>query len=118
MSTITLKAKSSSGTPYNVKFEVSDTITVHCNCKAGNFGKLCKHKASFLSGDVGMLFDLTQTPALNELLKHLKQSEYVNLQQELLNAKKAVEMAKKQEKKVRQTVERTLKEGILLTSED
>ena len=118
MNTITLQAKSSSGDSYDVTFEISDVIVVRCNCKAGIFGKLCKHKTTLLSGDESMLFNLVQKSALDELLELVKQSEYMRIENELLIAKKAVEIAKKHEKKVKKTVERILKEGILLTSEN
>jgi hypothetical protein len=57
---ITFKVTSSSGEPYNIQFIFSDNqFTVFCNCQAGIFGKLCKHKIGLLDGDPSLLLDKT-----------------------------------------------------------
>lgn len=117
MSTIILKAKSSSGEPYEVEFNISDSITVRCNCKAGFFGKLCKHKTGLLAGDVKFLFDTSERAKLDELLQIVQQSEYPSIEANLFEAKKAVDTAKKAESKIKRAVETALKEGINLVPE-
>ena len=112
MKIISLKAKSSSGDHYRVEFEITDTIKVSCNCNAGIFGKLCRHKTGLLSGESSVLYDLTEEPMLEELMSFVTLSEYTNLIDEILSAKKAIEDAKKHEKKVMRTLELILKEGI------
>jgi len=112
MKVINLKAKSSSGDYYQVAFEITEVIKVSCGCKAGTFGKLCKHKTGFLSGDRSMLYDLTEELILDELMMFVKRSEYSNLSNELISADKAVDAAKIYEKKVKHTIELVLKEGI------
>lgn len=114
MKIINLKAKSSSGDYYQVVFEITETIKVSCNCNAGIFGKLCRHKTGLLSGDSSLLYDLTEEPMLDELISFVTNSEYANLIEEHLSAKKAIESAKKHEKKVKQRTELFLKEGIPL----
>ena len=114
MKMIKIKAKSSSGNYYLVDFELSDVIKVRCNCNAGMFGKLCKHKLDILSGDQDMLYDKSELPLLNEVIKLVQQSEFLQLKESLVVAKKAIDEAKKQEKLTKQLVEKTLKEGIPL----
>lgn len=65
----TLSAKSSSGEPYDVTFEViSGRMTVRCSCKAGGMDQQCKHKRALASGDCEMLFDSSQDHILNDLI--------------------------------------------------
>ncbi len=112
---IKLKAKSSSGDYYIVEFGTSaDSIKVTCNCNAGIFGKLCKHKMGLLSGDPSFLFDTTEKLILDELLLIIKRSKFNSLMEELILAKKAVEKAKKQENKIKHSLELTIKDGIPL----
>lgn len=35
-----------------------DRLTVSCDCQAGKFNKLCKHKTGVLTGDVGILAEV------------------------------------------------------------
>ena len=100
MKIINLKALSSSGDYYQLVFEITETIKVTCNCNAGIFGKLCRHKTGLLSGDSSLLYDLTEEPMLDELMSFVTLSEYSNLTDELLSAKKTIEDAKKHEKKL------------------
>ena len=65
---ISIKAKSSSGDPYNVEFLVeSNKLSVFCDCRAGQFSQLCKHKTELLAGDKTRLFSETEVPLLDEL---------------------------------------------------
>ena len=67
---ISIKAKSSSGDPYDVEFLVeSNKLSVFCNCRAGQFGQLCKHKTELLAGDQSRLFDESEATLLDELAK-------------------------------------------------
>ena len=118
MSVINLKARSSSGDYYQVVFEITETIRVSCNCNAGIFGKLCRHKTGLLSGDSRLLYDLTEEPMLDELISFVTRSEYAKLIEEHLSAKKAIEDAKKHEKKVKHTLELVLREGISIRSDN
>ena len=65
---ISIRAKSSSGDPYNVEFLVeSSKLSVFCDCRAGQFGQLCKHKTELLAGDKSRLFSESDAPLLDEL---------------------------------------------------
>jgi hypothetical protein len=118
MKIITLKARSSSGEHYVVEFEISEVIKVSCNCNAGMFGKLCRHKTGLLSGEHNLLYDLAEEPALDEVIKIVTRSEYMNLMDDLQSAKNAIDAAKKHEKKVKKSIELFLKEGIPLSKEN
>jgi len=62
MEKITLLAKSSSGDePYFVDFLLKHgSLSVHCSCKAGEYGQLCKHKLALVTCDESMLYDKEQ----------------------------------------------------------
>lgn len=65
---ITLLAMSSGDTPYTVDFLVEEgKLTVHCDCKAGSYGQLCKHKTELLAGDASRLYDPSQMSDLEKI---------------------------------------------------
>jgi len=116
MKIINLKAKSSSAEFYTIIVEITDTVKVNCNCGAGIFGKLCKHKIAVLSGDKNILFDQNDELVLEEINGVISKSDFFNLNNELESAKKAVEIAKKQESKAKNKLETAIKSGIKINS--
>jgi len=118
MKVINLKAKSSSGEHYDVVFEIGEDIKVSCNCKAGVFGKLCKHKTGLLSGDRSFLYDLKEEPLLDGLMKLVKISTYSRFINKLISAEQAIVEAKRHEKKVKHTLELALRDGIPLITKN
>ena len=115
MKIIKIKAKSSSGSSYQVVFEIDENIRVNCSCDAGKIGKLCKHKTGLLSGDHGMLYDLAEVPILDNLMTFIKRSTYSQLNSELETAEKSFDTAKNNVKKVKHSLELALKDGIPIT---
>ena len=111
MINIRLKAKSSSGEFYEVVFEIEEKIKVNCNCEAGKYGKLCKHKIGLLSGDISLLYDSKEKSKFEELILYVERSTYLNLLDELNHAETVVENAKKEVKKLKNKLELSLKEG-------
>ena len=79
MKLINLKVKSSSAEFYTIIIEITDTIKVHCNCGAGIFGKLCKHKIAVLSGDSNILIDIKDKSILEEINGVISKSDFFNL---------------------------------------
>ncbi len=62
-----LNAKSSGNEPYQVLFTFhEDKLTITCNCQAGVFNKLCKHKLALLNGNVALTSDF-RTTSLSEI---------------------------------------------------
>lgn len=114
MKTINLKAKSSTSEYYQIIFEISESIKVSCNCNAGVFGKLCKHKFGLLSGDRNFLFDLNEESIFNELINVVKKSDFLKLSNELQSAKKDIDIAKQHESKIKKKIELLFKSGIPL----
>ena len=52
MEELTLHVKGSSSDPYELTFiKDGDSLTALCNCPAGTFGNLCKHRVAILDGD-------------------------------------------------------------------
>ena len=116
MKEIRLRAKSSSGEPYDVVFTNEGTFfTVFCTCKAGIYGKLCKHKAKFLQGDESMLQNPGDAPALAEIRSWVRTSEYTALLTEHSAIKKEIEAARRKELEFRRTLEKAMKNGIPFT---
>ena len=115
MKKIQVKAKSSSGEPYNVIFTNNDdSFTVSCTCQAGVFGKLCKHKTQLLQGDESMLQNQDEASLLVEILSWVKISEYADLLAEHSAIKKEIEAAKRKEQKFRRILAEAMKKGIPL----
>jgi len=55
MDTLRIPIQGSSGL-YEVFLEwTGDRLKVRCNCKAGIFGQLCKHKTRLLAGDTSII---------------------------------------------------------------
>lgn len=112
-SEITLKAISSSGEPYDVNFNFSETqITVSCNCQAGMHGKLCKHKIGLLSGDASFLYDKSNEEILYQIHNEVQTTEYGEMISDYNNVKKEIDEAQRKEKKIRLRIENALKTGI------
>ena len=110
---VILKAISSSGEPYEVHFDFLDNkLAVFCNCQAGIYGKLCKHKTRLLDGDLSMLFDKTDQERLEQVHEMVKKSKYAEIISSYNLLKKEIKEAQKKEKKFRKQIEHGLKTGI------
>lgn len=108
-----IKIISSSGEPYDVHFEFSDNkFKVHCNCPAGIYGKLCKHKTNLLDGDSSLLFNKIDYEILKQIKDVVKQSKYTEIISSYNTIKKEIEVAQKKEKKLKEQLEQSLKTGI------
>lgn len=112
-SEIILKVVSSSGDPYDVNFELSDNkFKVHCNCPAGIYGKLCKHKTGLLDGDSSLLFNKTDYEVLEQIHEVVKKSKYIEIISSYNSIKKEIEVAQKKEKILKEQIEQSLKTGV------
>ena len=66
-----IKVISSAGEPYNVKFSLNENkLKVLCDCPAGIYGKLCKHKIGLLANDASLLFNKTDHKSLQKLFSN------------------------------------------------
>jgi uncharacterized Zn finger protein len=58
MEELTLQVKGSSSDPYELIFiKDGDSLTALCNCPAGTYGNLCKHRVAVLDGDGAAVID-------------------------------------------------------------
>ncbi len=111
--TIILRANSSSGDPYNVHFDFSDNkLTVFCNCQAGTYGKLCKHKTGLLDGNLSIIFNKADQEKLLQIIELVKKSKYTELMSSYSIIKKEIEEMQKKEKKIKGQIELIMKTGI------
>jgi len=108
-----IKAISSSDEPYDVYFEFSENkFKVHCNCPAGIYGKLCKHKIGLLDGDSSLLFNKTDYEVLEQIHEVVKKSKYIEIISSYNSIKREIEVAQKKEKKLKEQIEQSLKAGV------
>jgi hypothetical protein len=107
-----LKAKSSDGGFYQVVFKVkNELIRVKCDCVAGKFTQCCKHKLSFLRGEVSALFDPAQLPELEALSALLKQTGYPALLERLAEAENLLNEKKRLVKVLKGEIEMAMRKG-------
>jgi hypothetical protein len=94
-----IKVIRSSGEPYDVHFEFSDNkFKIRCNCPAGIYGKLCKHKTGLLDGDSSLLFDKTDLEILAQIHEAVKKSKYTEIISSYNILRKEIEAAQKKRK--------------------
>lgn len=106
----TLLAKSSGGEPYEVKLHLDqENVFVKCSCRAGIFGKICKHKTAILSGDESILFDPSQSDDLAQIQERIKDTELPALSAKLEAARADVEKAKRRAVRARTQLEKAMR---------
>ncbi len=111
---ITLFAKSSSGNePYRVDFIQEDgLLSVRCNCAAGVWGQLCKHKTQLLANDDDMLYDPNQREPLNQVAEWVANSQYQKVLAELRESEEDIERAKRKYKAMKIKLATIITEGM------
>lgn len=111
---ISIKAKSSSDEPYTVDFFIEDKkITVYCDCRAGMFGQLCKHKTELIAGDQSRLFDESETEQLKELEAVLSMvPELRKTAKKIAESQKIISHEQAKLKKIKKGFAVKLREGI------
>jgi uncharacterized Zn finger protein len=116
MMKLTLKAKSSTGEPYNVDFTVQNgKLFAQCNCKAGTFGQLCKHKTELIAGDASRLFDVSQEQKLKELTTIISKSpEVQSIAGSIAASEKLIRQEEAKLKAIKNQFGRRLQEGIAI----
>jgi len=105
-------AKSSGDEPYQVTFIFDNgTLAITCSCKAGIFGKLCKHKTALVTGDSSMLADPEQSESLKELLNQIPATAYPELIDQMHSAELKADEAKRALQKAKKLLEKAMKNG-------
>ena len=110
----TVLAKSSGTNPYEVDFIIDGaTLIVFCNCQAGSFGKLCKHKTELLAGDKMRLFSESEIPKLEQVQGLVRAaSELTLLAKEIAESECIVKSEQAKLKKSKKRLEAALKQGV------
>ena len=111
---IILKAKSSDGqTSYEVQFvRELGKLSVFCRCPAGEFGKYCKHKLSFLNGESTLLTDTSDAKSMSAIQDWVRESGYPSLLAEVDFAETETKKAQSRVQDLKKKLERAMREGI------
>ena len=86
-----------------------DGITIHCDCRAGIFGKMCKHKLAVVTGDASMLVKPDELSRLVEISSKIAEREIGQLMKIMEAARKDNELTKRKLNKARKAVEKAMK---------
>lgn len=96
-----IKACSSSGDYYNVEiFELNGKISITCDCPAGQFGNMCKHKNKIIDGDTSILFDSQQKSDLDYISKKFEVKGFKDYTTAIEKIEKAIKDLEKEHKKL------------------
>ena len=111
---VIILAKGSGSKPYEVEFIADgNSLVVFCNCHAGSFGKLCKHKTELLAGDRTRLFGETEISKFEELQKVVRGTpELTQLLQDIAESELTAKTDKAKLKNSKNRLETALKQGI------
>jgi hypothetical protein len=114
MAEIVLLAKAGSrDEPYNVTFTQAEdgSLTVWCDCRAGEFGQLCKHKRALVSNEPSMLYDKNQVKSLGRVSEWVKATAYLEIIHEIIQTEKELEKSKKVLKDTKAKLARNMRDG-------
>lgn len=86
-----------------------DGVTILCDCRAGMFGKMCKHKLAVTAGDHSMLVNAEDSERLADMAEKIGMREVGLLLQAMEVARKEHEATKRSFDKTRKAVEKAMK---------
>jgi len=111
---ITILVKSSSRPePRSVLVTRDDSgLSFVCDCPAGNWVRICKHKMAMASGDDSMLYNEDQRENFEKVMAWVNQSGYPDLIKELTEAKNELDLAKEKVRDIKEEITRFMKEGL------
>jgi uncharacterized Zn finger protein len=115
MEIVVLIASSSQPEPYEVIVSVeSAALAIRCTCPAGEWGKYCKHKAAVVLGDSTALYGDDQSERFEQARKWIVESSLPKLFAEIADAEKKAAAATAFAKKTKETVAKSMNEGVAL----
>ena len=86
-----------------------DSVLITCDCKAGIYGRMCKHKLAVATGDPSLLLDHVEAEKLAEVADKINNRPIGKLLHELAESKKAQDAAKRRADKARKALENAMK---------
>lgn len=106
--------KSSDGnSAYVVQFLFdADKLSVFCDCSAGVFGKICKHKLALLTGDDSTVANADSVEAFREVQKWISQSMWPTLLSELQISEENARIAQSELARSKKKIEAAMKHGV------
>lgn len=87
-------------------------LSFFCDCPAGNWGRICKHKMALATGNDKMLFDEDQRENFNQVRDWVAQSGYPDLLKELKEAEKEMGSAREKIQDIKTRITRAMAEGL------
>jgi len=114
MTKLTIRAKGSGDEPYKVDFIVENgRLSIFCNCKAGKYGQLCKHKTELIAGDESRMFDISENNKMKQLSSVLSRaSEVQSLADSIAHSEKLIRREQVKLKTLKKKFAALLHEGI------
>lgn len=86
-----------------------DGVTIHCDCRAGIFGKMCKHKLAVATGDPSLLLKRGDEARLRDVASKISKRSIGKLLENMEEARKQRDAAKRIFDKARKAVETAMK---------
>jgi hypothetical protein len=107
MKEIILRAKSSNNYDFhNVTFiNEGGIIKIKCDCRAGIFSWVCRHKIGLMRGDAKYLFDDAQKELLKEVVNWISNSSFPKLIDEYNKIENEFNLRKKELNKIEERLE-------------
>jgi len=105
------KVKGSGENQYNVHVgpKGEDGVVIRCDCKAGIFGKMCKHKLAIATGDPSLLMNQGDIEKLTETADQIRRRLVGGLLKDLFDYRKDYDAAKRKMDKARKKLEKAMK---------
>ena len=103
---------SSSDSIYCVTFELEgNTLEIHCDCQAGSYGKICKHKLNLLEGATSNLVDLKEFNNISEILSKVNNSDFAAYNSSIKKIDNEIKRLNSEKKKLKKELEQMLFNG-------
>ena len=114
---IKLAAKGSGAKPYSVEFAIDGgTLTAHCNCQAGTFGNICKHKTELLAGKASRLANESELDSLTQLMTIVERAPDLAIANTAIrDAEKLAKTQPTSLKKAKAALAKMLRDGVKIT---
>ncbi len=103
--------KGSGENEYKVRVSPLGTsfVKLMCDCQAGIYGRICKHKLAVASGDPSLLLNSEDTERLKEISEKIKLRDKEGLLESLYILRKEHDFIKRKMDKARKAVEAAMK---------